>query len=55
MASPPTLLLRDAAVVATMDDAGREIEGGGVLVRGHTIEAVGPTRELPAAADEVID
>ncbi len=50
-----TLLLRNATVVATMDDAGREIAGGAVLVRGHAIEAVGPAGSLPDSADEVID
>ena len=50
-----TLLLANAAVVATMDDARREIADGSVLVRGHAIEAVGPAGELPGAADEVID
>lgn len=55
MATHRTLLLRNAAVVATMDDAQREIADGGVLVRGHAIEAVGPTHALPATADEVVD
>lgn len=38
-----------------MDDAGREIADGAVLVRGNEIAAVGPAGALPAAADEVID
>jgi 8-oxoguanine deaminase len=50
-----TLLLRNATVVATMDDVRREIVGGGVFIRGHTIVAVGLPAELPAVADEVID
>jgi len=50
-----TLLLRHATVVATMDDARREIAEGAVLVRGHVVEAVGPSAMLPDAADEVID
>jgi cytosine/adenosine deaminase-related metal-dependent hydrolase len=50
-----TLLLRHATVVATMDDAGREIADGAVFIRGHVIAAVGPGAELPATADEVID
>ncbi len=50
-----TLLVRNARVVATMDDARREIPGGAILVRGNRIEQIGPTAELPAAADEVID
>ena len=50
-----TLLLRHAAVVATMDDARTEIPDGAVLVRGDAIAAVGPTALLPSDADEVID
>ena len=54
MSTPRTLLLRDAAVVAAMDDTRREIAGGGVFIRGHVIEAVGTAAELPATADEII-
>jgi cytosine/adenosine deaminase-related metal-dependent hydrolase len=50
-----TLLLRHATLVATFDDAGREIPDGAVLLRGNAIEAVGPTSELTARADEVVD
>jgi cytosine/adenosine deaminase-related metal-dependent hydrolase len=52
---PKALLLKNALVVATMDDAGREIAGGAVLVRGNQIVAVGPADDLPASAEEVID
>ncbi len=55
MNSRHTLLLKGATVVATMDDARREIADGAVYIRGHAIEAVGPAQELPAVADEVID
>lgn len=55
MGSGRTLLLRNATLVATMDDVRREIPGGGVFIRGHTIVAVGLPAELPAGADEVID
>ncbi len=55
MNSRHTLLLKGATVVATMDDARREIADGAVYMRGHAIEAVGPAQELPAVADEVID
>lgn len=51
----PTLLLKNADVVVTMDAGRREIAGGSVLIRDRVIEAVGPTAELPAVADEVID
>jgi len=50
-----TLLVRDAALVATFDERRREIRDGSVLVRGNRIEAVGPAAELPRTADEVID
>ncbi|MEO8754702.1 MAG: 8-oxoguanine deaminase [Casimicrobiaceae bacterium] len=55
MQTPRTLLLRNALVVATMDDARREIAGGGVFIRGHVIEAVGTAADLPATADEIIE
>ena len=55
MGTGRTLLLRNATLVATMDDVRREIVGGGVFIRGHTIVAVGLPAELPATADEVID
>ncbi len=51
----PTLLLRDAAVLVTMDDERREIAGGGLFARDGVIEQVGPTDTLPATADEVVD
>ncbi|HYZ16622.1 MAG TPA: 8-oxoguanine deaminase, partial [Candidatus Acidoferrum sp.] len=50
-----SLLLRHATLVATFDDADRTIADGAILVRGNVIEAVGPTRELTAQADEVVD
>jgi 8-oxoguanine deaminase len=50
-----TLLIRDAELVATLDDARREIPHASVLVRGCAIEAVGPAGELPREADHVID
>jgi 8-oxoguanine deaminase len=50
-----TLLIRHARVVVTMDAQRREIADGAVYVRDHVIVAVGPSAELPATADEVID
>jgi 8-oxoguanine deaminase len=55
MGTGRTLLLTNATLVATMDDVRREVLGGGVYIRGHTIVAVGLPAELPATADEVID
>ena len=50
-----TLLLRHAEVLVTMDAQRREIPDGGLFARDGFIEQVGPTAELPAAADEVLD
>ncbi len=51
----PTLLFRHAALLATFDPARREIVDGGLFIRDGFIEQVGPTAELPATADEVLD
>jgi cytosine/adenosine deaminase-related metal-dependent hydrolase len=51
----PTLLIRHAALLATMDDHRREIPDGGLFARDGFIEQVGPTAELPSEADEVLD
>lgn len=51
----PTLLIKNATLLVTMDAQRREIAEGGVFVRDHVIEAVGPSADLPASADEVID
>ena len=50
-----TLLIRNADVIATMDDARRELAQASILIRDAAIEAIGPAHELPQAADEVID
>jgi 8-oxoguanine deaminase len=50
-----TLLVCHAAVLVTMDDQRREITDGGLFIRDGFIEGVGPTDELPEAADEVLD
>lgn len=50
-----TLLVKNATLLATMDDARRRIADGGLFVRDNVIEAVGPTHTLPASADRVID
>ncbi len=50
-----TLLVKNAAVLATMDDHQREIPGGGLFVRDGFIEKVGPSAELPTEADEILD
>ena len=50
-----TLLLKNTALLITMDERRRRIEQGGLLVRDNVIEMVGPSSELPQAADRVID
>ncbi|TDV37953.1 cytosine/adenosine deaminase-related metal-dependent hydrolase [Paraburkholderia caballeronis] len=50
-----TLLVKHADVVVTMDGARREIRDGGLYVEDNRIVAVGPTAELPASADDVLD
>jgi 8-oxoguanine deaminase len=50
-----SMLVRNATLLATFDDANREISGGGLFIRDGVIEAVGPGNALPAQADEIID
>ena len=53
-----TLLLKNAELLVTMEGLGasnRRISDGGLYVSDHVITEVGPTSELPADADEVID
>lgn len=50
-----TLLLRNADVLVTMDDARREIRDGGLFIRDNIVEQVGLTADLPASADREID
>jgi 8-oxoguanine deaminase len=50
-----TLLLRHADLLATMDDAGREIADGGVYAIDGVIAAVGESGSLPDHADEIVD
>ncbi len=51
----PTLLIRNAAMVATLDAANRELANASVLIRDRLVKAIGPAADLPAEADEVID
>ncbi len=50
-----TLLVRNASLLATFDDQEREIQEGGLFIKDGFIEKIGPTRELPDGADEVLD
>jgi len=52
----PTIALRHADMLVTMDSTRREIRDGGLIVRDGVIEAVGPTNALPTVMDaHVID
>jgi cytosine/adenosine deaminase-related metal-dependent hydrolase len=51
----PTLLVKNAAVLVTMDNERRELHGAGLFARDGIIEKVGLTSDLPNTADEVID
>ena len=48
-----TLLIRNAEILVTMDDARREIRGGGVLCEDNRIVRVGPAEEMPDEADRI--
>ena len=51
----PTLLIRNAACIATMDDAQAELRNASLFVRDNLVEAIGPADQLPQTADEVIN
>ena len=51
----PTLLLKNAAALLTMDPRQPLIEAGGLLVRDNVIELAGPSADLPQQADSVPD
>jgi 8-oxoguanine deaminase len=51
----PTVLIRHATLLVTMDAQRREIADGAVFARDGVIEAVGASAQLPPTADEVID
>jgi cytosine/adenosine deaminase-related metal-dependent hydrolase len=50
-----TLLARNADVLVTMDVDRRELRGAGLFAVDGFIRQVGPTAELPATADVVLD
>ncbi len=50
----PPLLIKNALRVATMDDAGTEIAGGDVLIKGRVILAVGKDLDAPDDA-QILD
>jgi len=50
-----TLLIRNADLLVTMDDARHRIPNGGLYIKDNVIRDVGPTDSLPVTADQVID
>src|SRR3970282_1042442 len=50
-----TLLVKNAAVLVTMDGDRREIPGGGLFIRDAFIEQIGLSAELPSQADKILD
>ena len=50
-----SLLARNASVLVTMDGERRELKDAGIYAEDGIIKQVGPTPELPATADTVID
>lgn len=50
-----TLLVRNCAVLVTMDEQRREIKNGGLFIRDGFIEQIGETSQLPSQADEILD
>src|SRR6201984_2305369 len=51
----PTLLVKNAEVLVTMDSQRRELKGAGLYAENGFIKQIGPTGELPATADTVLD
>jgi 8-oxoguanine deaminase len=50
-----TLLAKNAELLVTMDAERREIKSAGLFARDGIIEQIGPTDQLPASADQVLD
>ena len=51
----PSLLLKNATELVTMDDAGSRIPGGGLYAVDNVIPQVGPSEQLPQSADVALD
>ena len=51
----PTLLVKNADVLVTMDSRRRELKGAGLYAENGVIKQIGQTGELPATADTVLD
>ncbi len=50
-----TLLVKNAALLVTMDGERREIKNGGLFIEDNLIRQVGPSDTLPQHADVVLD
>ncbi len=51
----PTLLVKNAQILVTMDNHRHEIENGGLFIKDGFIEAVGKSDQLPSTADQILD
>src|SRR5262249_44934991 len=51
----PTRLIKNATLLATMDDADTRWADGAIYVEDNRIAQVGPTASLPTTTDQVID
>jgi 8-oxoguanine deaminase len=51
----PTLLLKNATLLVTMDDQHSQWPGGGLYIEDNVVRQVGLTKDLPKEADRVID
>lgn len=50
-----TTLIRNAALVATFDEAQTTFPNGAIFIRDRVIERIGSTADLPLSADSIID
>lgn len=50
-----SLLIQHAAMIVTMDDQDTHWVDGGIYVEDYAIQQIGPTDQLPHAADKIID
>ncbi len=51
----PTLLIKKASLLVTLDAQRREIPDAGIFIRDGWIEQVGPSEQLPKKADQILD
>ena len=50
-----TMLIKNAEMVITNEEKLGQIPNGSVFIRDNIIEQVGPSKDLPAKADKVVD